>query len=99
MSTHDMRRYPFGFPLFRVVRLADGEFGVDGSAAQQGLHGLVAGLLLEGEHGMIRRGCATGGHGGAAGCAPHVFGGFARGFNRWHRISQAVVSTRWRVNS
>jgi hypothetical protein len=47
MSPHHMIGNLVGFLLLRISRAADGEFGLDQAAAQEFLHGLISGLLLQ----------------------------------------------------
>jgi hypothetical protein len=52
VHAHDAVGNLIGFALVGVAGIADGEFCLNQSAAQKGLHGLVAGLLLQGENWM-----------------------------------------------
>ncbi|HTS77674.1 MAG TPA: hypothetical protein VMG40_15795 [Bryobacteraceae bacterium] len=55
MGAHDASGHRIRFLLFRVPRLADFEFRVDGAAAQPMLHGLIPGLVLQLKRGVQRR--------------------------------------------
>lgn len=60
VRAHDLMSNPIGFVLFGIVGLADGQLGLDQTAAQKFLYCLVPSLLLQLKHGMQRR---AGGHG------------------------------------
>ena len=47
MRAHDAICGGVGLLLFGIAGLADGQLGMDGARAQQLLHGLIAGLLLQ----------------------------------------------------
>src|ERR1700722_19632943 len=54
MRTHDPVGDMVCFAFFGIVWMADCELGLDYPVAEHLLHGIVAGLLLELEHGMQR---------------------------------------------
>jgi hypothetical protein len=52
MRAHNAIGNMISFALFRIIRLAYGELGVNDACAQQLLHGLIANLLLHFHSGM-----------------------------------------------